>query len=294
VDDGSTDKSLEMLQAAARRDRRLSVFSQTNLGQSAARNLALEHATGRWVAFVDSDDWLSPGTLDVLCRQAETADLDFILGNGFRFLTKPSETPPVPMLHHASVLEELPGRDWITRGVAENNWSHFIWMHLVRRELITQSGARFFEGIVHEDILWTLDLALAAQRMGFSQQPLYGYRRTPGSTMLARSEQAHQKRARSYIIVIRQLALAAHKLPARSPLRRALLRQANREGGHFLGLMRKKIKNPVALKEIAGEFLKFKLPQAMFQGAATTSEFWRALRCWLVLRSCLRSSGAVS
>jgi glycosyltransferase involved in cell wall biosynthesis len=69
VDDGSTDGSLEILEAW--RDRApfpVTVLHQANAGQSAARNLGLEHATGEWVTFTDPDDMLAPGFLDAILR----------------------------------------------------------------------------------------------------------------------------------------------------------------------------------------------------------------------------------
>src|SRR5215213_2314262 len=67
VDDGSTDGSLAALEAW--RDRApfpVIVLCQPNAGQSAARNLGLEHATGTWVTFTDPDDMLAPGFLDAI------------------------------------------------------------------------------------------------------------------------------------------------------------------------------------------------------------------------------------
>src|SRR3954453_479238 len=61
VDDGSTDRSRAILEAWARRRPGLvSVLSQANAGQGAARNAGLERATGEWVTFTDPDDMLDP------------------------------------------------------------------------------------------------------------------------------------------------------------------------------------------------------------------------------------------
>ena len=60
VDDGSTDQSLALLREIAARDGRVRVFAQDNSGVAAARNLALKHAVGTYVQFVDSDDLLAP------------------------------------------------------------------------------------------------------------------------------------------------------------------------------------------------------------------------------------------
>lgn len=60
VDDASTDKSLEILHQYAEKDERVKVFAlKENRGQAHARNVGLSHATGDYIGFVDSDDWLS-------------------------------------------------------------------------------------------------------------------------------------------------------------------------------------------------------------------------------------------
>ena len=82
VDDGSTDGSLALLEAWARRQPHLvHVFSQPNAGQGAARNLGLDHATGSWVTFSDPDDMLDPEFLAVADRFAAAhPDIDVMAG----------------------------------------------------------------------------------------------------------------------------------------------------------------------------------------------------------------------
>ena len=72
VDDGSTDGSLAVLEAWARRRPRLvTVLQQANAGQGAARNLGLDQATGQWVTFTDPDDMLDPAFFEVARRFAK-------------------------------------------------------------------------------------------------------------------------------------------------------------------------------------------------------------------------------
>lgn len=61
VDDGSPDRSGELCDTFAKEDSRIRVFHKQNGGQSSARNLGLNHMTGAYVTFVDSDDWIEPG-----------------------------------------------------------------------------------------------------------------------------------------------------------------------------------------------------------------------------------------
>lgn len=76
VDDGSTDSSLEILKSFAKTDSRIKVFSQKNQGQSAARNLALKHAKGEYLGFVDSDDWVDLDYFEKLYRVAKSSNCD--------------------------------------------------------------------------------------------------------------------------------------------------------------------------------------------------------------------------
>ena len=79
VDDASTDNSLAILRDYAERDTRVKVFAlKENKGQAHARNIGLSHATGEYIGFVDSDDWLGPNALEAVCKTF-TDDVDSVL-----------------------------------------------------------------------------------------------------------------------------------------------------------------------------------------------------------------------
>lgn len=75
VDDGSTDESPRICDEYADRDSRVRVIHQKNQGQSVARNNAIAKMQGQWVMFCDSDDWIHPGTLEILYRVAKEHDV---------------------------------------------------------------------------------------------------------------------------------------------------------------------------------------------------------------------------
>jgi glycosyltransferase involved in cell wall biosynthesis len=78
VNDGSTDKSREILEEYAKRELRLKVIHQQNLGQSAARNAALKHACGEYIYFLDSDDSIHPQLLEITLFFAEKHGADLV------------------------------------------------------------------------------------------------------------------------------------------------------------------------------------------------------------------------
>ena len=75
VDDGSSDKSGQLCQAFASRDSRVRVFHQNNGGVSSARNVGLDNASGKWITFCDSDDYVLPGWLSNFILISEGYDL---------------------------------------------------------------------------------------------------------------------------------------------------------------------------------------------------------------------------
>ena len=69
VNDGSTDQSLDILKKYSFKDNRIKLYSQKNQGISAARNTALEHINGKYVMFVDSDDWIEINTCEIALHE---------------------------------------------------------------------------------------------------------------------------------------------------------------------------------------------------------------------------------
>jgi len=86
VDDGSTDDSSAILAELAARDGRLRVVTQANQGLGAARNAGVDHATGEFLWFVDSDDRLVPGAIATMLATITTTGSDLATGNVSRLI----------------------------------------------------------------------------------------------------------------------------------------------------------------------------------------------------------------
>lgn len=155
VDDGSTDNSLAIAQEAAREEKRIVVLRQPHAGQSAARNLGLKHAQGEYVAFVDADDTIAPDW----CEK------------------------------HVEAIE---GVDYVQSGNPRNRYQYtVVWNRLYRREAIAQM--RFPEGMIYEDVLWSVDLWLSGATCRIIRYDGYHYTANPESTT-AHSHPEAQKR----------------------------------------------------------------------------------------------------
>lgn len=135
VNDGSTDDSLAIAQQYAAQDIRIEVYTQTNRGQSVARNLGLQYAKGEYISFVDADDYVDNDFYTVLMQHI--GDLDCVQ-IGYKRVSAQGKV----------LLEKLP--------------KHFYQftspcMRLYRRELFTKHDLRFPSGMIYEDVVFSLD-----------------------------------------------------------------------------------------------------------------------------------------
>ena len=147
VNDGSTDKTANMLDEYARAHATIKVFTQQNRGQAAARNLALEHASGKWVCFVDADDYWGEGYIAQLLE--ELSDHIDVLQTGFTQL----------------------------RPVRSKRKYRFLsaWSKVVRLDFLKKHHILFPEGLYYDDPVWAARLWQAKPRIALSNNTKYQY-----------------------------------------------------------------------------------------------------------------------
>ncbi len=107
VDDGSTDSSLEILLAYAARDTRIQAYTQANAGVSAARNRAMAHAKGEYIAFLDADDYYLPDALQKAYSKAKEDDADICIYGTINLHALSGETVEIISLPDPNKLPEI-------------------------------------------------------------------------------------------------------------------------------------------------------------------------------------------
>ena len=152
VDDGSTDRSLAIAQEAAREEKRIVVLRQPHAGQSAARNLGLKYAKGEYIAFVDADDAIEQDWCEK--HIAAIKGVDYVQ-SGYT-------------------------RNGVQKTPSSIHQFTSPCMRLYRREAIAQM--RFPEGMIYEDVLWSVDLWLSGATCRIIRYDGYHYTTNPEST----------------------------------------------------------------------------------------------------------------
>lgn len=195
IDDGSTDSSPEVLARIAASDPRVRVLTQQNAGPSVARNVGLDLAAGRYVCFLDSDDyWLVDG-LSGLVADADRDRLDTLLfdASSIRHLTVDDKTWARfdHYYERGSQYDTVAtGPDLLARMVKAVDYRSSACLFLIRRDVIERAGIRFYPGISYEDNLFTMNVLLESERSRHTQTRLYARRVRPGSRMTAGSRTA--------------------------------------------------------------------------------------------------------
>lgn len=203
VDDGSTDGSGEMLDQYAESDARISVFHIENAGVSSARNKALLYASGKYVMYVDGDDWIDVCTCEKAAFKAEECAADLVMWPYIREF--PGHSAPKNIFRSEIAFNADGCRDLQRRmvGLSGEELAHpenadalcTVWGKLYRRELLVQNGIRFTDlqriG-TYEDGLFNLEYLAHVKSAVYIPDHLCHYRKNIGMTSRYRERLAAQ------------------------------------------------------------------------------------------------------
>jgi CDP-glycerol glycerophosphotransferase len=161
VDDRSPDHSGAILAEYAARDPRVRVLSPPeNVGLGRARNAGLAQATGEYVWFLDSDDWMAAGALSAVADRIRATDADMLIVGFDRVYW----TGKVTTRNVTEALAKAPETFTLGSWPRIMNILHVAWNKVVRRDLLVKLGFQFEQGW-YEDVSFTYPLLAAAQKV---------------------------------------------------------------------------------------------------------------------------------
>lgn len=179
VDDGSKDDSGAICDEYAAKDSRIRVFHKENGGVSAARNLALDVARGKYLQFLDSDDWVVPDATLLLLRAAEEHGADLVISDFYRVVGE--RVSVKGDIEEDRVLSREEYAEHMMANPADFYYG-VLWNKLYRRDIVQDHRIRMDEEISWcEDFLFNLEYIRFARRFYALNVPLYYYVKTKGS-----------------------------------------------------------------------------------------------------------------
>ena len=194
IDDGSTDGSGAICDAYAAKDNRVHVIHQKNGGAANAKNAGLRAATGYYLAFLDSDDYLEDGAYEFMVTTLETYRADVIQCAYRDVFTDRQEDRFV-----LSVFSEYEVKEYLKRYMID--WTcGLLWDKLYKRELF--NGVFFEEGHIIDDEFFTYQGIMNAEKVVYAPHVVYNYRKRKSSVM--RSPQSAQRIVRDRLAYLQQ------------------------------------------------------------------------------------------
>jgi len=203
VNDGSPDNSADMAREIGKKHPSIIVIDQPNQGPSGARNTGMKAATGKYLCFVDPDDFVEPNVYGKLVQQMEDEQLDMLRFNhqnvneDYQMLDKPlfekrfDYSPKI-----------MSGAEFIaTRlDIACN-----IWRYVYRRELITKNEIWCFTGDYYDDTPWLPLVLLKAERMNICDTIVYDYLERSDSLVKTKNSTMMLRKSDGVILLIKYL-----------------------------------------------------------------------------------------
>lgn len=184
VNDGSKDKSLNILEEYAQKDSRITIINKSNEGQSIARNIGIQKAKGEYIGFVDSDDWVDKDFYEKLYNTATKTNSEIAVAGIIR-------------LHKFNRKNHLLIKDCISTDnyqkkieICDVPDKSYVWNKIYKRSELQKNNLTFKPGVIYEDVIFTPQVLNKLKRLVSVPNTYYYYWRNANSTVTLRSEKA--------------------------------------------------------------------------------------------------------
>lgn len=187
VNDGSTDRSLDILKEYALKDQRIRIFTKENEGKGAAsaRNMGMDHAAGEYIIFLDSDDFFEPDMIQTMMDRLEETNADVVMCRANRY---DEQKHRVTMPYISIDFSFAPQKDVFTyKDCPEHIFelgNNITWNKMYRRDFLDEYNLRF-EAIPISDDQYVPCLALVlSKRLTIVDKALVNYRFNTGTSQV--------------------------------------------------------------------------------------------------------------
>lgn len=199
INDGSTDNSPKIASDFESNYSNVKLINQRNQGLSAARNTGIDHAIGKYIYFIDSDDYVSKNSFGLIMDTLEKNELD-LLCLGIR------QTSQLD-IHDADNLDAIRARpvevvDGITY-LADNNYANNAWWYFINKRYLDELELKFPVGRFVEDANFTAEVIVNTKRMAYLPLDFYRYFIRPDSIMRKRDKKHLIKLFSDYLLNVK-------------------------------------------------------------------------------------------
>lgn len=214
INDGSTDNCESIALSYAQKYPNIKLITQKNRGLSGARNTGIEKATGKYIQFVDSDDYLEPNVLSSLISKMEIEQLDLLRYNYQNVNENYEVFAPYKNNKNKSVILANGVTDGLSFLTKNLGYGCYAWQFIVKKDLFCNPQLFFKEGVYFEDTEWTPRIILAANRINDYNAVVYYYLHRTGSITKSTDIAKKRKVLTDLLNVITSIQSTAQAFPS--------------------------------------------------------------------------------
>lgn len=183
IDDGSKDRTLEIIRKYAEKDNRIRFFSQKNKGVSAARNLGVSNSIGEWIVFVDVDDEIEPEYLQDISEEIEKNPSIPVFIYARHYVEKNSKTIDTTKFTRKELVFSLLTEEPI-KELGTDFLLFAVWSRAYKKSFLIDNDIAFVEGLRWaEDLIFQCRIYQCAQEIKFVYRGYYRYVQNSDSTI---------------------------------------------------------------------------------------------------------------
>lgn len=192
VDDASTDSSLEILEYFTQKDSRIKILkNDSNMGPGVSRNRGLDVAQGKYVSFLDGDDWLSPNAFEILVEKAEADNFDVLIFKNIVYYDEPKDFG-MELYYDMEYMDKFENKVFNHFDLDKSKLfsiSNAVWNKFYLKSFLDDNDIRFpIENLIFEDNPFFYKVLTSAKRISLIDKYLHNRRRRPGSITTLNNE----------------------------------------------------------------------------------------------------------
>lgn len=193
VDDCSRDNSCLICKEYESKDNRfIYIRHSINLGQSAARNTGLDISSGKYIIFLDSDDYFFDDALNpIVSKIREFNDLDILQTKYARVTDNGNIIEKYPLSSRLFCNHVVSGNEFFKEAISNGSFRVMVWSYIFNAEFLSKYNLYFKNGMTQEDDVFTTACLIRASRVGFLDVVTYAYVDRDNSTMSPSKQKAN-------------------------------------------------------------------------------------------------------
>ena len=205
IDDASTDSSLEILEYFAKKDSRIKILkNDSNKGPGYSRNLGLNISKGKYIAFLDGDDWFSSNAFEILLEKSEKDNLDVLMFRNIVYYQN-SKRFGMEAYYDMDYLNEFESKVFNHFDLDKKKFfsmSNAPWNKIYLKSFLDENNIRFTnKNLIHEDNPFFYKVITSAKRVSRIKTYLHCRRRRPESITTLTNERVFDNIEISYLII---------------------------------------------------------------------------------------------